>query len=289
MILVAGGTGNLGSEIVRRLAAAGRKVRVLTRDPLRAKHLEGNGVEITRGDVRDGRELMRAIGGTTAVISAVQGFGGPNAVGTNVVDRDGNATLIRAARNAGVEHFVLISVLGARPDHPMMLFRAKAAAESELMSSGLAWTIVRPTSYLETWIAVIGGPLEKKGKAVVFGRGETPINFVSVRDVATVVERALSEPAARGAALDVAGPENLTFSQFAEALVRAHGGAGKVSHVPRPMMRLASTLLQPINPILADQIRAGIVMDTQSFAATARPVLGVVPSTRLETLLSERR
>jgi hypothetical protein len=55
------------------------------------------------------------------------------------------------------------------------------------------------------------------------------------------------------------------------------------------MMRLASTVLRPFNPILADQIRAGLVMDTQSFAATAGPVLGVVPSIRLETLLSDRR
>src|SRR5690349_12739875 len=116
MVFVAGGTGSLGSEIVRRLAAAGDKVRVFTRDPARAKHLEGSGVEIARGDVRDGREVMRAVAGTSTVISAVQGFGGPNAVGTNAVDRDGNATLIRAARNAGVEHFVLISVLGARVD-----------------------------------------------------------------------------------------------------------------------------------------------------------------------------
>jgi uncharacterized protein YbjT (DUF2867 family) len=289
MIFVAGGTGNLGSEIVRRLAAAGEKVRVFTRDPARAKHLEGIGVEIARGDVRDGREVMRAIGGTTTVISAVQGFGGPNAAGTNAVDRDGNATLIRAAKNAGVEHFVLMSVFGARADHPMTLFRAKAAAESELVSSGLSWTIVRPTSYMETWIAVIGAPLEKKGKAIVFGRGETPINFVSVRDVAGVVERALADPAARRAVLDVAGPDDLTLSQFAEALIRARGGVGKVSHVPRTMMRLASTVLRPVNPILADQIRAGLVMDTQTFAATARPVLGVVPSTRLEALLSEPR
>jgi uncharacterized protein YbjT (DUF2867 family) len=289
MIFVAGGTGNLGSEIVRRLAAAGEKVRVLTRDPARAKHLEASGVEITRGDVRDGREVMRAVGGSTTVISAIQGFGGPNAVGTNAVDRDGNATLIRAAKNAGVEHFVLMSVLGARGDHPMTLFRAKAAAESELLASGLSWTIVRPTSYMETWIDIIGGPLAKKGKAVVFGRGETPINFVSLRDVAGVIERALSDPAARGAAFDVAGPKDLTFSQFADALILARGGAGKVSHVPRPMMRLASTLLKPFNPILADQIRAGLVMDTQSFAATSRPVLGAVPSTRLEALLSERR
>ena len=103
-----------------------------------------------------------------------------------------------------------------------------------------------------------------------------------MRDVATLIERAVLIRARSWRERSTwPGPENLTFSQFAEALIRARGGAGKVSHVPRPMMRLASTLLRPFNPVLADQIRAGLVMDTQSFAATARPVLGVVPSMRL--------
>jgi len=285
VIVVAGGTGSLGRELVPRLTAAGKRVAVLTREPARAKHLDNPGIDVIRCDIRDGREVMRAIGGASVVISAVQGFGGPNAVGIDAVDRDGNANLIRAAKNAGVEHFVMVSVHDARTDHPMALCRAKAAAESVLIASGLSWTIVRPTSYMETWIHVTGAPLATKGNAIVFGRGGMPINFVSVRDVAAVIERALSDPAARGAILDVVGPENLTFSQFADALIAARGGKGAVKHIPRAMMRVASVLLRPINPILAEQIRAGLVMDTMSFAASAKPVLGITPSTRLATLL----
>lgn len=63
---------------------------------------------------------------------------------------------------------------GAAPDHPMELYRAKYLAERELEASGLSWTIVRPTAYMETLAPVIGEPLLKKGRTRIFGKGENP-------------------------------------------------------------------------------------------------------------------
>ena len=77
MILVAGGTGRLGTAVVGRLLNRDIDVRVLTRDPGRAAHLEAERVEVVVGDVRDRASLGRATAGVEVVVSAVQGFAGP--------------------------------------------------------------------------------------------------------------------------------------------------------------------------------------------------------------------
>ena len=76
MILIAGGTGTLGTRIVRLLKARGLEMRLLTRDPARARHLEDDLVEVVAGDVRDPRAVERATSGAQIVISAIQGFSG---------------------------------------------------------------------------------------------------------------------------------------------------------------------------------------------------------------------
>jgi NADH dehydrogenase len=136
MILIAGGTGRLGTQLVTRLAARGLEVRILTRDPSRARHLAGVASEVVEGDVRDPASLARAVQGAATVVSAVQGFAGPGRVSPASVDRDGNANLVGAALEVDAE-VVLMSVLGASPEHPIELFRAKWAAEQQLRASGV--------------------------------------------------------------------------------------------------------------------------------------------------------
>src|SRR5690349_21803342 len=142
MILVAGGTGRLGSQVVKRLTARGLKVRVLTRHPEAARHLASAPVEIVPGDVEDAPTLEQAVQGVDTIISAIHGFTGAGAHNPRTVDWLGNRNLIRAAQSTGVKHCVLISTHGAASDHPMELFRMKCLAEQELLASGLVWTIL---------------------------------------------------------------------------------------------------------------------------------------------------
>jgi uncharacterized protein YbjT (DUF2867 family) len=266
VILVAGGTGVLGTHLVRLLTNAALPVRVLTRDPQRAGHLVGTGAQIVEGDVRNRAEVRRATTGATAVVSAIQGFGGADAGGVRAVDGTGNGILISEAVTAGAEHFVLVSAHGASASHPIELFRMKYRAEQELMTSPLDWTIVRPTAFMETWMTMLAGGPTGTGQVRVFGKGENPINFVSARDVARVVALAVTDEGLRRQAVDIAGPQNLTFNQFAHTLLTAGGRPGPVRHVPRPAMRVLALLLRPVRPILADQIAAGVVMDTATLA-----------------------
>ena len=284
MILIAGGTGTLGTEVVRLLTARGLEVRILTRDPARAEHERGELVEIVSGDVQDARAVERATAGAQTVISAIQGFGGATPAGPQAVDRRGNTNLIQAAKEGETDHFILLSIQGAVPDHPMELIRMKYLAEQELKASGLTWTIIRPTAYMETWGTLIGEPLLKTGRTRIFGSGNNPINFVSAHDVARFVELAVVDPAMRGEVVEVGGPENLSMEQVAQTFEAVTGKKGKASHVPLAMMRLMSVIMRPVNPTLARQIHAGVVMDTYDFSFDPSETIRRYPSIPLTSL-----
>lgn len=269
MILVAGGTGTLGREVVARLRSSGQQVRVLTRTAARAGGLDAG---IVVGDVRDAAALPDAVNGCSAVVSAVHGFLGGRGAGPAEIDAQGNVNLMRAASEAGVGQFVLLSVLDARADHPMSLHRAKYAAEQHLYASGLSWTVLRPAAYAETWAGVIGAKLPVGGPALVFGRSTNPINFVSALDVAALVERAITDPSLRGQTIDIPGPSNLTMVQFARLL-----GAARIRHVPRGALRLLATAAAPFAPALARQAAAALIMDTTGMAADSSALHGRFP------------
>lgn len=284
MILIAGGTGRLGRESVRRLTARGLEVRILTRDPARAEQLRGNLVEIMQGDVRDAAAVQRAAAGVKAVISAIHGFAGTGDEDPRTVDQQGNSNLIAAARENGVDHFILMSIYGSGPDHPMELMRMKHLAEGELKRSGISWTIIRPTAYMETYLQLLGQPLIETGKTRIFGRGKNAINFVSVQDVADVVMEAILDPALRDVDLNIGGPQDLTMEQFVATVQEASGRTGSVSHVPLPMMRLMGTVMRPFNRTIAQQVQAGVVMDTYDMSfdgSGGMPEAAPVPCTSL--------
>ncbi len=281
MILVAGATGTTGTHVVSLLQARGERVRVLTRERSRASHLQG--VEIVEGDVRNPEAVRRSVQGTRAVVSLIQGFAGPGDISLESIDRDGNRLLFDAAHEAGAEHGIMVSIAWASPDSPMDLAKMKFAAEEHLKSTGLAWTILRPSCLMETWTSMIGGPLLKNGKATIFGTGKKATNFVSARDLAAFVDLAVADPSLRGQTILVGGP-NMTFDEFAEVYARAVGVEAKTSHFPLTAMGLMQHVLRPFNLVLARQIQMGVVVhtrDTSLGSITAREGFPQIPITSL--------
>ncbi|WP_426997318.1 SDR family oxidoreductase [Pseudarthrobacter sp. N5] len=275
MILVAGGTGRLGTVLLRKIAErkiadGGTPVRVLTRSEASAGRLRDEGLECVVGDLRNPADAVRAVQGCSTVISAVSGFGPMGKSTPENVDRDGNIRLIEASVRAGVKHFVMVSMHGAGQDSAIPLLRMKHLAEQALKASGLSWTIVRPTPCLETYLDVMGAPLAKKGTTVMFGSGASTINFVSVSDVAEVVLRALDDPALRGEAIELGGP-NLTLGQLSAALHAAAGTKGKTNRIPLPALRIISMAARPFSPFMARAAQAAVVMNTTDMAFDAGP------------------
>jgi uncharacterized protein YbjT (DUF2867 family) len=277
MILIAGGTGRLGSVLAARLTGRGLAVRVLTRVPARAGHLAGLGIEVATGDVRDRASLRAAARGAAVVVSAIHGFTGPRGTSPATIDYQGNVHLIDAARAAGAQ-LVLMSVVGAAPGSPMELSRMKHAAEQHLQAGPGDWTIVRATAFLELWIDVLASTAARSGRPVVFGRGDNPINFVSVTDVAALAEQAITDPATRGRILEIGGPDNLTLNQLAAAIQHAAGRPGAPRHVPRLALRLIARPAAYLKPELGRQARAALIMDHTDLSFDATPIRRAYPA-----------
>jgi uncharacterized protein YbjT (DUF2867 family) len=290
VILVAGGTGRLGTLLVARLVERGLHVRILTRDSTRAGRLAGDLVTVVRGDVRDRQTLGPATAGVDIVVSAVHGFAGPRPNSPATVDRDGNANLIDAAQAAGAE-LVLISTVGAAADSPMELFRMKHAAEQRAISCGIPTTIVRATAFVELWIELLDQTAARSGRPLVFGRGENPINFVSAADVAALAERAVVDPATRGKILEIGGPDDLTFNDLAQAVQAAAGRAKPPRHVPEPMLRAMANTIGRVKPQIGRQARAALAMDREDLTFDAGPIHRLyadLPCTPLTDVLASR-
>jgi NADH dehydrogenase len=262
----------------------------MTRDPARASAQTGELVEVVQGDVRDADSVMSALANIDVVVSAVHGFADRRASPASV-DRDGNRNLVNAAWVVG-SAVVLVSIVGAGRDHPMDLMRMKHSAEEHLWSSGVPWTIVRATAYLETWVGLLEATAARSGRPLVFGRGDNPINFVSADDVAALVERVVVDPGTRARVIEIGGPEDLSLNQMAAALQAAAGRSGRPRHVPRSVLRAMALGLRALRPDLARQAQAALVMDTTPMSFDAGAVRAAYPgltSTKLSDVLAACR
>ena len=153
----------------------------------------------------------------------------------------------------------------------------KHAAEQHASSSGVPTTIVQATAFLELWIELLGQTAARSGRPLVFGRGQNPINFVSVADVAALVERAVIDPATRGRVLEIGGPDNLTFDELAQAVQTAAGRSQAPRHVPPPVLRLMANSVGRIKPQLGRQARAALAMDRADLTFDSAPIHRVYP------------
>ena len=235
MILVAGATGYLGHEICRRLRAAGRPVRALVRrtsDPATRAALERAGVDLVYGDVRDRASLDAACADVGAVVSTVTTTRtrqpGDDIAAT---DHAGQLALVDAAGAAGVGRFVYVSYSGGiGGDDPLTV--AKRAVERRLAAGRAAYTILRPSYFMEAWLSPALGFDHENARATIYGAGERPISWISLQDVAAIAVRVLDDPAAAGATLELGGPEALSPREVVRIFEEETGRRFDLQFVP---------------------------------------------------------
>jgi len=205
-LLVTGGTGTIGSRVVPRVREAGRDLRILSRHP------RGNepGIQHVEGDTVSGRGLREALDGVEVVLHLAGGAKGDDIAARN---------LGTAAKDAGVRHLILISVIGA-DQMPIGYFRAKAEAERTIAESGVPWTVLRAAQLHEFVLPVVRGMTRLPMLPTPGGLRFEPVHVDEV--AARLTELALDDPAGRVA--DIAGPEVLDIRQLADAYVEAIGG-----------------------------------------------------------------
>jgi uncharacterized protein YbjT (DUF2867 family) len=250
MNLIVGASGTVGSRVARQLLARGESVRAVSRDPLRLAALKQLGAVPVRGDLRATDWLASALDGVRAVVLSTHGLVPPTRDNhPGITDDLGNRQIIDAAVKAGVEHIVFISATsGARS--PALFGQVKYRAEQYLRgASGVAHTIIRPTVFIETHgLLLMAEPLRAKGSVLLFGRGETRLNWISADDVADYIVNALHASELRNCTRSIGGPD--TFSRLEVLSIIEHelGRTARRRHVPVPVMRVLRTLTGGFHP-----------------------------------------
>ena len=220
MILVTGGTGTTGKEIIgelHKLGAAG--VRALVRDPGRASFIREAGFETVEGDFDRPETLDAALEGVERALLLT-----PPSPKTFEFQRD----FIEAAKRAGVRRVVKFSAFGADASAPEGFGKWHGQAEDYLRESGLAWTMLRPNFFMQN---LLGQARQIAAEGRIYQPvGDASASFIDVRDIASVAARALVEDGHEGEAYVLTGPEALSYAEVAAKLSEAAGR--EVTYVP---------------------------------------------------------
>lgn len=211
MILVTGATGRVGREVVQQLTAAKMPLRALVRSAERGHDLAAPGVEVAVGDLEKPDTLDPAFAGVECLFLASRAE-------PKLSEREGNA--IEAARRAGVQFIVNVSVSGG-PDAPTQIGRWHWAVEKRLSSSGIPWTILRPSLYMQG--AFLWQPEIASSGHVHLPMGDGRASVVDARDVAAVAVEALRRKGLPQPLYDVTGPSAISFDEIAKEISEATG------------------------------------------------------------------
>ena len=211
-VMVVGATGFLGMEICSQLIKANKKVKGLVRktsDENTLKTLHQMGVETVTGDIKDLNPLSEAFKNVTSIISTVTSVRS-RSEGDSLesVDDEGQANVVKAAKNNNVKHFVFISFNQMNNEFPLQT--AKRKVENTLKESGINYTILQPTFFMESWLGPHLGFDYPNAKVNIYGAGNNKISWISLRDVASFAVASLDNEAAKNAFIELGGPDALS-------------------------------------------------------------------------------
>ena len=260
MILVVGATGLLGSETCRRLRAQGRDVRGLVRKGSPAEcMLREIGVEIATGDLRDPAAVDAALRGVDCIVSTATAMGSKDkSLSLRAIDRDAQLRLVGLAKAAGVARFVYVSASpNLRSSAPLIGY--KRQVEDAVRASGMRWTILQPTCFMEVWLSATLGWNFDEARATIFGAGTTPLSWISILDVANHVVQAIDDPRLANRDLPLGGPEALSPNEVVQVFERVTGRPYRAKHVPRAVL-----LMSPLVALFNEGAASGMSMGAQT-------------------------
>ena len=264
-VLVAGGTGFIGSYLCRALAERGHDVTALAR----SGGEPSEGVDVATGDVTDYDSIAGAVEGQDAVVNLVALSPLFEPKGGNVmhdrIHRGGTENLVRAAEDAGVEGFLQLSALGADPDGDTAYIRAKGQAEEIVRESDLDWTIFRPSVVFGEGGEFVSFTKRLKGMFApgvplypLPGGGKTRFQPIHVEDLVPMLTEALEDDEHVGETYEIGGPETLTLRQVTDLVYEAEKKGVTIVPLPMPLAKVGLTVLGAVPgfPMGPDQYRS---------------------------------
>lgn len=215
MILVTGGNGFVGREIVSHLLRQGHQVRVLSRKAVSKRFgRQIPGAELAVGDIQDPASLDQAMAGVQIVVHLVGIIAEKGEATFEKVHVEGTRQVVAAARRAGVSRYLHMSALGARPNAASDYHRSKFAAEEIVRQSGLNWTIFRPAIIFgkgDSFVNLLATLLKLPFRQMpMIGDGSTLLEPIAVENVAGAFVHSLTHENAVGQTYELCG-ESLTY------------------------------------------------------------------------------
>jgi NADH dehydrogenase len=254
MIVVTGGSGYVGSHIVKRLAGNGKPVRAMVRSKARTQNegrLSGLDVELIDGDVTKPESLKPAFENAEAVIHTVAIAIEKGDLTYEEINTIGTVNVLEAARNAGTGRFINLSQLGADSRLPYRFLASKGRAQEYVAESDLDWTAFRPS--------VIWGPEDEFANTFAKLAAITPIIFpnvdknarfepVWVEDVVTCLVTSLDNQDTIGKEYEIGGPEVLSLEQIERRTLDAAGSRRIMVPFPKRFLKTAVGIMEKTIP-----------------------------------------
>lgn len=236
-ILVIGATGTVGEPVARHLLADGYHVRLLVRNLAKARGQLGSGFEYVQGSVEDGKVMKQALSGCTGAHLSLQAGSSPEAI--EQVEHLGAMRVVELATQQHLTRLTYVSgmFVGAEVGSATLDDHAKGGVEQALQQSGIAFTIFRPTYFMDNL------PKHLQGKrAMVLGKQSHPLHLVAASDFGRMVSRAFQVPEAANKTFYVQGPGALTLDEALRLYCSLLKPEAKVTTIPLWLMSVMDTL-----------------------------------------------
>lgn len=305
VVTVFGGSGFIGRQVVRRLAAQGWVVRAAVRDPVDAGFLKPMGepgqVNPVAADIRDIESVRAAVTGADAVVNLVGILFEKGKATFDAIHRQGAANVAQAAREAGVKRLVHMSALGADKNSPSAYARSKAQGEDAVQAAFPGAAIFRPSivfgpdddffnrfaglARISPVLPVFTGDgfklvhTENGYDVDWFGSGGPTFQPVYVGDVAEALVKGVTDPRTTGKVYELGGPRRYTLKEVMELILRVIGRCALLAPLPFWVARLQASFLKllPKPALTPDQVKLLQVDNVVRGGKPGLAELGIVP------------
>lgn len=259
-LFIAGGTGFVGGHLVRELLSRGHELLLLSHGP---SGMPQPGVSLVTGDVTDPSGYAAAMQGCDAAINLVGIIREFPSRGITFerLHLQATAAMLQAARQAGVSRYLQMSALGTRPDAVSRYHQTKWRAEEQVRSSGLAWTIFRPSLIFgpkDAFVNMLAANLRLSPVMPTFGDGMYRLQPIHGSDVARCFAAALETPETIGQTYELCGSDRFSYRELLDTIAAALGKSNPWKPaLPLGLMRPMINALQGISafPITTDQLQ----------------------------------
>lgn len=225
-VVLCGAYGNLGSDVLKTLVGNGYET--VAADMAEKDLGEEFRVPFRKIDVTKPETLKGIFEGADAVITTVGLTTGSATVTNYEIDYQGNLNLLNEAKEAGVKHFVYISVIKADKAPKVPMLHAKAMFEEELKKSGITYVIHRPTGYFYDIVKVFR-PMIEKGEVTLLGKKPVHANVISTEDFADFIVKHIED---ENVTYNVGGKETYSYEEIANMCFKAAGKEPVIKRAP---------------------------------------------------------